>query len=96
MSSYRARLSCLGRPGRVPPLPGRSQPQHAPLPYPPDLAAAEWAALEPVLPSPAWPVGRGGRPSRYCMRDPVDAIRCLAHNGPARRALPGGLAPAAC
>ena len=41
------------------------------------MTEAEWAVLEPLLPAPAWLAGRGGRPSRYCMRDIVDAIRYL-------------------
>ena len=43
--------------------------------YPSDMTGAEWAVCEPLLPAPAWLAGRGGRPSRYCMRDIVDAIR---------------------
>ncbi len=38
--------------------------------------------------------GRGGRPSRYCMRDVVDGIRYLTHNGPVWRALPADFPPA--
>ena len=45
-------------------------------------------------PAPAWLAGRGGRPARYCMRDIVDAIRYLTHNGPVWRALPAGFPPA--
>jgi transposase len=40
------------------------------------------------------PPGKGGRPSRYCMRDVVDGIRYLTRNGPAWRALPAGFPPA--
>jgi transposase len=62
--------------------------------YPSDMAEAEWAICEPLLPAPAWLAGRGGRPSRYCMRDIVDAIRYLTHNGPVWRALPADFPPA--
>ena len=53
--------------------------------YPSDMTGAEWAVCEPLLPAPAWLAGRGGRPARYCMRDIVDAIRYLTHNGPVWR-----------
>jgi transposase len=49
---------------------------------------------EPLLPHPAWLAGKGGRPSRYCMRDVADAIRYLTHNGPVWRALPADFPPA--
>jgi transposase len=62
--------------------------------YPSDMTDAEWAVCEPLLPAPAWRAGRGGRPSRYCMRDIVDAIRYLTHNGPVWRALPADFPPA--
>ena len=44
--------------------------------------------------APAWLAGRGGRPAGYCMRDVVDAIRYLTHNGPVWRALPADFPPA--
>ena len=56
--------------------------------YPSDMSQAEWAVCKPLLPAPAWLAGRGGRPVRWCMRDIVDAIRYLTHNGPVWRALP--------
>jgi transposase len=62
--------------------------------YPSDMSAAEWAVCEPLLPAPAWLAGRGGRPARWCMRDIVDAIRYLTHNGPVWRALPADFPPA--
>ena len=62
--------------------------------YPSDMSEAEWAVCEPLLPAPAWLAGRGGRPARYCMRDVVDAIRYLTHNGPVWRALPADFPPA--
>ena len=58
------------------------------------MTDAEWAVCEPLLPAPAWLAGRGGRPARYCMRDIVDAIRYLTHNGPVWRALPADFPPA--
>ncbi len=62
--------------------------------YPSDMTDAEWAVCEPVLPTPAWLAGRGGRPAGCCMRDIVDAIRYLTHNGPVWRALPADFPPA--
>ena len=62
--------------------------------YPSDMDDAGWAVCEPLLPAPAWLAGKGGRPSAYCMRDIVDAIRYLTHNGPVWRALPADFPPA--
>ena len=62
--------------------------------YPSDMSEAEWAVCEPSLPPPAWLAGRGGRPASWCMRDVVDAIRYLTHNGPVWRALPADFPPA--
>jgi transposase len=58
------------------------------------MTEAEWAVCEPLLPAPAWLAGRGGRPASRCMRDIVDAIRYLTHNGPVWRALPADFPPA--
>ena len=58
------------------------------------MTDAEWAVCEPLLPAPAWLAGRGGRPARCCLRDIVDAIRYLTHNGPVWRALPADFPPA--
>jgi transposase len=58
------------------------------------MTEAEWAVCEPLLPAPAWLAGRGGRPASHCMRDIVDAIRYLTHNGPVWRALPADFPPA--
>jgi len=58
------------------------------------MTDAEWAVCEPLLPSPAWLAGKGGRPAVYCMRDIVEAIRYLTHNGPVWRALPADFPPA--
>jgi transposase len=52
------------------------------------------AVCEPLLPPPAWLAGQGGRPSGCCMRDIVDGIRYLTHNGPVWRALPADFPPA--
>jgi transposase len=62
--------------------------------YPSDMTDAEWAVFEPMLPGPAWLAGRGGRPASRCMRDILDGIRYLTHNGPVWRALPADLPPA--
>lgn len=62
--------------------------------YPSDMTGAEWVVCEPLLPAPAWLGGRGGRPASRCMRDIVDAIRYLTHNGPVWRALPADFPPA--
>jgi transposase len=62
--------------------------------YPSDMDEREWAVCEPLLPPPAWLAGKGGRPSGYCMRDIVDGIRYLTHNGPVWRALPVDFPPA--
>jgi transposase len=58
------------------------------------MTGAEWAVCEPLLSAPAWLAGRGGRPASWCMRDIVDAIRYLTHNGPVWRALPADFPPA--
>jgi transposase len=58
------------------------------------MSDREWAVCEPLLPAPAWLAGKGGRPSRHCMRDVVDGIRYLTHNGPVWRALPADFPPA--
>jgi transposase len=48
----------------------------------------------PAATGPGWLAGRGGRPASHCMRDIVDAIRYLTHNGPVWRALPADFPPA--
>jgi transposase len=62
--------------------------------YPSDMSEAEWAVCEPSLSAPAWRAGRGGRPAAWCMRDIVDAIRYLTHNGAVWRALSADFPPA--
>ena len=80
--------------GGLPVLPWRGKPQHPPPLLPLGHDRREWAVCEPLLPAPAWLAGKGGRPSRYCMRDVVDGIRYLTHNGPVWRALPADFPPA--
>ncbi|MFE2672594.1 transposase, partial [Streptomyces hygroscopicus] len=52
------------------------------------MTDAEWAAVRPLLPVPAWLQGRGGRPEGYCHRQLLDAIRYLVAGGISWRALP--------
>ncbi|MFD3586228.1 transposase [Streptomyces sp. NPDC058683] len=49
--------------------------------YPSDMTDAEWAAVRPLLPVPAWLRGRGGLPEGYCHRTMLDVIRYLVENG---------------
>jgi transposase len=56
--------------------------------YPSDMTDAEWALIEPTLPTAAWLLGRGGRPAEHCRRDVVDAIRYLVKEGITWRAMP--------
>lgn len=49
--------------------------------YPSDMTDAEWAAVRPLLPVPAWFQGRGGRPEGYCHRQLLDAICYLVVGG---------------
>jgi transposase len=74
--------------------PGRISRSRRTCRYPSDMTATEWAVCGPLLPAPAWLAGRGGRPASWCMRDVVDAIRYLTHNGPVWRALPADFPPA--
>ncbi|MER5373382.1 transposase [Streptomyces sp. NPDC002553] len=55
--------------------------------YPSDMTDAEWTAIRPLLPVPAWLQGRGGRPESYCHRQPLDAIRYLVAGGISWRAM---------
>src|SRR5690242_7354353 len=62
--------------------------------YPSDMCETEWAVCEPLLPARrGWPGAAAARPASRCMRDIVDAIRYLAHNGPVWRALPADFPP---
>ncbi len=45
--------------------------------YSSDMTDAEWVAIRPLLPVPAWYQGRGGQPEGYCHRQMLDAIRYL-------------------
>lgn len=56
--------------------------------YPSDMTDAEWAAVRPLLPVPAWLQGRGGRPESCCHRQLLDAIRYLVAGGISWRAMP--------
>jgi transposase len=55
------------------------------------MSDAEWAVIEPTLPTPAWLAGQGGRPARRCRRDYVNAIRYLVKEGIQWRAMPADL-----
>lgn len=56
--------------------------------YPSDMTDAEWAAVRPLLPVPAWLEGKGGQPEGYCHRSMLDAIRYLVAGGISWRAMP--------
>jgi transposase len=57
------------------------------------MSDAEWQVIEPVLPTPGWMAGKGGRPARWCRRDIVDAIRYLVKEGIQWRAMPCDFPP---
>ena len=61
--------------------------------YPSDTTEAQWAIIEPLLPAPGWLAGKGGRRSKYCRREIVDAIFYVADNGIKWRALPSDFPP---
>ncbi|WP_326770381.1 IS5 family transposase (plasmid) [Streptomyces sp. NBC_01591] len=52
------------------------------------MTDAEWAAVRPLLPAPAWMEGKGGQPEGYCHRWMIDAIRYLVAGGISWRAMP--------
>ncbi|MER5522479.1 transposase [Streptomyces sp. NPDC002763] len=56
--------------------------------YPSDMSEAEWAAVRPLLPVPAWLRGRGGSPEGHCHRQLQDVIRHLVTGGISWRAMP--------
>ncbi|MGD6741873.1 IS5 family transposase [Streptomyces sp. BH106] len=56
--------------------------------YPSDMSDEEWAAVRPLLPTPAWLEKKGGRPEGYCHRQMLDAIRYLVAGGISWRAMP--------
>jgi putative transposase len=57
--------------------------------YPSDLTDAQWARLEPLLPS----VRPGGRPRAHPLREVIDALRYVLRGGIAWRALPHDYPP---
>jgi transposase len=61
--------------------------------YPSDTTGAQWAVIDPLLPDPAWLVGKGGRPEVHCRRAIVDAIFYVVDNGVKWRALPADFPP---
>ncbi|MFI8242659.1 IS5 family transposase [Streptomyces sp. NPDC085866] len=61
--------------------------------YPSDTTNAEWALIEPLLPTPACETRRGGRPEKHPRREIVDAIRYVVDTGCKWRALPVDFPP---
>ncbi|MFM9499492.1 IS5 family transposase [Streptomyces galilaeus] len=61
--------------------------------YPSDTTDAEWALLEPLLPTPAWQTETGGAPEKHPRREIVDAIRYVVDTGCKWRALPSDYPP---
>ncbi|GAB3853242.1 IS5 family transposase [Dactylosporangium cerinum] len=61
--------------------------------YPSDTSDAQWALLEPLLPTPACRRRSGGRPERHHRRATIDAIFYLVDNGVKWRALPADFPP---
>jgi transposase len=61
--------------------------------YPCDTTDAEWALIEPLLPTPACDTPRGGRPEKWPRREIVDAIRYVVDTGCKWRALPADFPP---
>ena len=59
------------------------------LRYETDLTDAEWAVIEPLLPSP----GKRGRPPKWTMREILDAIFYVLRGGVAWSLLPNDLPP---
>jgi len=57
--------------------------------YPTDITDAQWAVLEPEIPAPR----PGGRPRQTDMREVVNAIFYLTHEGCTWRALPHDFPP---
>jgi putative transposase len=56
-------------------------------PYPSDLTAAQWRLVTPLIP----PVKPGGRPRKYDMREVLNGILYVNHEGCRWRALPHDL-----
>ncbi len=61
--------------------------------YPSDTTNAEWALIEPLLPTAAAETRRGGRPEKWPRREIVDAIRYVVDTGCKWRALPADYPP---
>ncbi len=61
--------------------------------YPSDTTNAEWALIEPLLPTPACETLAGGRPEKHPRREIVDAIRYVVDTGCKWRALPADFPP---
>jgi putative transposase len=58
-------------------------------PYPTDITDAQWAVLEPEIPAPR----PGGRPRKTDMREVLNAIVYITHEGCTWRALPHDFPP---
>ena len=63
--------------------------------YSSSVTDAQWAILEPLLPSPGSTASRGGRPEKHCRRAIVDAILYIVRGGIPWRQLPVEFPPAA-
>lgn len=61
--------------------------------YPSDMTDAQWDLIEPLLPTPGWLAGRGGRRAKHCRREILDAIFYVVDNGIKWRALPADFPP---
>ncbi|WP_327129834.1 IS5 family transposase [Streptomyces sp. NBC_01727] len=61
--------------------------------YPSDTTNAEWALIEPLLPTPACDTPAGGRPEKHPRREIVDAIRYVVDSGCKWRSLPDDFPP---
>ncbi|WP_461158119.1 IS5 family transposase, partial [Saccharopolyspora tripterygii] len=57
------------------------------------MTDAQWEIIEPLLPTPGWLEGRGGRRAKHCRREIVDAILYVVDNGIKWRALPADFPP---
>ena len=58
--------------------------------YPSDMTDAEWAAVRPLMPVPAWLEGKGGQPEGYTARC-WTRIRYLVAGGISWRAMPADI-----
>ena len=57
------------------------------------MTDAQWAVIEPLLPSPGNTRGRGGQAEKHPRRMVLDAIFYVVRGGIARAALPTGFPP---